>query len=800
MMGFTSLQRLACVVCAILACVHACGELPLNQSLVQCWNGTAVPTAATPDACRQHCCDASSCLWWGYAGPESKSHNGCWVSSHPSYCESNRAGWTGESWASLPVTPPPSPPPIQPLPEGVVRLDQAKPELAFEGTGMIVDASSRFLYDYPAQQQEEILDFLFKPYFGASLSICKVEIGGDDQQTDGTTASIRHRDGEDYNFNRSHIWWAMEQAKQRNPNMLFYGLAWGFPAYLGSFYSNATAQYLTDWVLGAARVHDLTVSILGLWNERQPCRHNKDGSWDCSLIDTLRQHLDAAGLTHVQIAGSDTNMGGLDPLFDEKPPIDIVASHASDPLPSWQEEERVRQGWRRWRSEGEDNPSSMAMHMVNDYLTSNVTASIEWPATQGYYPQLPFGTDSMSLHADSPWSGHYYVTPRIWIFAHVNQFIEPQEWRYLEVGVASGALAHGGSLVSLSCSKTGDIVVIAQTVNASADQPITFQLPSSLAAKSVEHWQSLVTSNKTKDYFVKQAAITVAKNSFTVKLSPNTLTTLTTRLGYAHKGTVPSPSPPAVAFPSPYTVNYTTLPLYRQGPYHTDQRGSFEIDEVGLDDRGLYSLTSRVGGTARGLLQTVTTMPIAWVFATPRPASILGDPTWVAVKVYAEGAMLEASTYETTTLFDCSQASEFTVPGEATKKPNPIGGTFISVGLRVMVGGNICNAGKVDTGYWLLVHANSTFSVTAGSQKVVAGGPLHHSITGTQPGESLIGVHLSLALFGAGTTIVGYVNDQVIVTFEGEEFWEGFAGIASGWHRTIFTELRVTPEFEESDN
>ena len=65
----------------------------------------------------------------------------------------------------------------------------------------------------------------------------------------GTTASIRHRADEPYNFNRSHIWWTMQQAKQRNPSMLYYGLAWSFPAYLDSFYSNATAQY--PWPIGS---------------------------------------------------------------------------------------------------------------------------------------------------------------------------------------------------------------------------------------------------------------------------------------------------------------------------------------------------------------------------------------------------------------------------------------------------------------------------------------------------------------------------------------------------------------------
>jgi hypothetical protein len=338
------------------------------------------------------------------------------------------------------------------------------------------------------------------------------------------------------------------------------------------------------------------------------------------------------------------------------------------------------------------------------------------------------------------------------------------------------------------------VVVVVQTVNASTAQTVVLQLPSGVTADSIEHWQSDVSSNETNDYFIKQANIPVVDGTVSVTLTPNTMSSLTTRLGRAVKGTFATPPPLDAAFPIPYTVNYTTLPLYRQGPYHTDQRGSFEIDEVGLDNQGRYSLTTRLGGTTRGLLQTVTTMPIAWVFATPRPASILGNPSWDTVMVYAAGAMLEMSTYDTTTLFNCSQVAAFTVPGEATKLPNPIGGTFISVGLRVMVGGNICNAGKTDTGYWLLVHANGTFSVTAGSQHVLAAGMIHHSVTNTQPGESLLGVPLSLALLGAGSTIVGYVNGQSIVTLEDSQFLQGFGGIASGWHRTIFTEFRVTPE------
>ena len=39
----------------------------------------------------------------------------------------------------------------------------------------------RLLHDYPEPQRTEILDWMFKPNFGASFHRIKVEIGGDGQ-------------------------------------------------------------------------------------------------------------------------------------------------------------------------------------------------------------------------------------------------------------------------------------------------------------------------------------------------------------------------------------------------------------------------------------------------------------------------------------------------------------------------------------------------------------------------------------------------------------------------------------------
>ena len=64
----------------------------------------------------------------------------------------------------------------------------------FDGIGAISGGggNSRLLADYPAAQQQQIYDYLFKPGYGADLQILKVEIGGDTNSTDGSESSHMH--------------------------------------------------------------------------------------------------------------------------------------------------------------------------------------------------------------------------------------------------------------------------------------------------------------------------------------------------------------------------------------------------------------------------------------------------------------------------------------------------------------------------------------------------------------------------------------------------------------------------------
>jgi len=95
--------------------------------------------------------------------------------------------------------------------------------------GLSAGASSRLLRDYPEPYRSQVLDYLFKPSFGASLHMNKVEIGGDTQSTDGTEASYKHFREEPAQCGtaRGYEMWLLEEGHKRNPDIQSYLLSWG---------------------------------------------------------------------------------------------------------------------------------------------------------------------------------------------------------------------------------------------------------------------------------------------------------------------------------------------------------------------------------------------------------------------------------------------------------------------------------------------------------------------------------------------------------------------------------------------
>src|SRR3954447_9372261 len=125
----------------------------------------------------------------------------------------------------------------------------------FDGVGAISGGggNSRLLIDYAEPQRTQILDYLFKPRYGANGQTLRVETGGDTNTPSGADPSHEHVRGV-VDCTRGYEWWLAAQAKARNPNVKIYGLSWGAPGWIGSnFFTTDAINYLMDWMGCAAK-------------------------------------------------------------------------------------------------------------------------------------------------------------------------------------------------------------------------------------------------------------------------------------------------------------------------------------------------------------------------------------------------------------------------------------------------------------------------------------------------------------------------------------------------------------------
>ena len=186
-----------------------------------------------------------------------------------------------------------------------INVDGSVVGRTFDGVGAISGGggNSRLLIDYPAAQRSQILDYLFKPGYGAAVQLLKLEIGGDANSTDGAEPSHEHVRG-DVNCNVGYEFWLGEQAVARNPGIKLVALPWTAPGWIGNhnFWSQDMIDYDISW-LNCAKQHGLTISYLGGWNER-----GHDSTW----YKNLRTSLNAAGYGEVQIVGDDSGWSMAD--------------------------------------------------------------------------------------------------------------------------------------------------------------------------------------------------------------------------------------------------------------------------------------------------------------------------------------------------------------------------------------------------------------------------------------------------------------------------------------------------------
>jgi len=513
-------------------------------------------------------------------------------------------------------------------------IDGTSAGRTFDGVGAISGGggNSRLLFDYPEPQRSQILDYLFKPGYGAAMQILKVEVGGDTNSTSGAEPSHQHV-ATDLSCSRGYEWWLMEQAKARNPAIKLYALAWGAPGWVGNgtFFSTDMINYYVSFLDCAKNSHGLTIDYLGGWNER-----GNNPAW----YESLKSTLNSRGYANVQVVADDTSFAPADLVVSDPAyaaAVDVLGSHyvcgyrsAQSTCPS--SANAIASGKKVWASEnGSDDyklgATALARGINRGYLDGKMTAYINWPVIAAITPNIPFPTMGVALAAQ-PWSGAYSVGQNAWVMAHTTQFTAPG-WRYLDT--ASGFLGGNranGSYVTLRSPTTSAYSTIIETMDATAAQTFTATVSGGLATSTVHVWSTVTGSSNPADYFVHATDVTPSGGSFTVTLQPHTLYTLTTTT-VPGKGTATSPA--AAAFALPYADSYDSYAVGTEARFLADMQGAFEVTTCGA------------GRAGRCVRQMSPRAPITWDTLSD-PYALLGDTTWSNYKVSSD-VLLEQAGY-----------------------------------------------------------------------------------------------------------------------------------------------------------
>jgi hypothetical protein len=614
----------------------------------------------------------------------------------------------------------------------------------FDGIGAISGGggNTRLLTDYPAAQQGQILDYLFKPGYGADLQILKVEIGGDTNSTDGAEPSIEHTKGA-LDCNTGYEFWLMEQAKARNPNVKLYGLAWGAPGWIGggNFWSTDMINYLVGW-LGCAKQDGLTIDYLGGWNER---------GYNISWYEQLRSTLDADGYSAVRIVGADSDWSVANdvagnPSFANA--VNIIGTHypcggdggSADSCTASPTAEGT--GKPLWASEnGSQDMNTGAPALIRSitrgYLDADLTAYINWPLVAAIYPNLPYATVGL-ITAPQPWSGNYSVGTSLWATAQVTQFTQPG-WQFIDT--ASGYLGGNranGSYVTLKSPNGKDYSTILETTTASAAQTANLSVSGGLSTGTVHVYATNVNSPSDATDFVHTQDITPVNGAYSLTLQPGYVYTVSTTTGQG-KGTATSPAGGSLALP--YSDSFDADATGSEARYLSDMQGAYQVEPCAD------------GRSGQCVQQLAPVKPIEWQNDSDAYA-LLGDTGWANYTISSDVDLRQAGTVE---LFGRANTQD---------RPQSHQNAYL---FRVS-----------NTGAWSIDKSDTGGTITA-----LAGGTTTALGTGSWH---------TIALTLQGSTISGIVDGNQVGSVTNTAYQTGQGGLGVvGYQTDQFDNLDITP-------
>ena len=512
-----------------------------------------------------------------------------------------------------------------------ITLDPATGGKRFDGIGAVSGGggTSVLLKDYAEPYRGQILDLLFKPKFGASISALYVEVGGDGNSTQGSELSHMHS-RDDLNLNRGYEWWLMSEAKKRNSAITLDACAWSCPGWIGdgNFYSQDMCDYYVKWIQGLKSTHDMTLDAIGIRNER---------GVNENFAKMFRRTLDAANLQTVPIHAFDnwrpnkwdwTANLYTDPelrnavsilgnhtfvdISEHNGPVSAGAVRVSEEMhkPIWDTEEHVY-------LDGYDGELALVYSFADNFIKSGATKIVDWYLVDSMYKGESYKTQPAAFVADQPWSGFYAPREMTWGYAHYGQFTQAG-WQYMNG--ACRELEGGGSCIAMRSPDAGgasDYSIIIETRGAMHAQRVNFAIAGSgLREGTLCVW----TSNRDKQFF-RMGDIKPVDGKFSILLEPKTIYSISTTTGQ-QKGMF-ADVPKSAPFPANYRETfdeYADAAAWGYLPHYT------------ADLSGAFELVNRPDGKGGCLRQVAATRAQAWG-GEWAPCTVFGDAAWTDYEV-----------------------------------------------------------------------------------------------------------------------------------------------------------------------
>jgi galactosylceramidase len=617
-----------------------------------------------------------------------------------------------------------------------IPINGADSGRTFDGVGGVSGgcATSNILRDYPEPQRSQILDYLFKPDFGANLSALYVEIGGD-CTTNGTEPSHMHSRA-DTNFQRGYEWWIINEAKKRNPGITLDGVAWGCPGWIGNgnFWSQDMCDYYATWIKGLKSTWGYDMDAIGCRNE---------SGVNTSFVKMFRTTLNNDGLTKVKIHAFDNwqadkydfvSQFATDAALNSA--VDIIGAHTTwkaqttggvmAPAAAKNSGKPIYDTEEHAVMDGINGATNIVNAVNENYIDNRVTKVVFWFLIGSLPPVVylnMYGSYPALMDADQPWCGFYDIKMGLWGFAHYGQFTKAG-WKFLNS--ACGNFPGGGTHVALKSPNDSDFSIIIETKGVTASQTASFAISGGLPAnKTLCVWRTNSTAQ-----FIKQSDITPTNGSLTITIDPNSIYSISTTTGQ-QKGAFATAIPASKSFPFPYYENYD---------HYSDPKAFGYLPHYQADICGVFEITDRPDKTGKCLRQVVTTKASSW---TPEwmPYSLIGDASWtnydVSVDVYFDN-----------------------------------GGSASVMGRVPTTGGGLAADPK---GYYLRLASTGAWACYAALNTNAAGTSL---ATGTVTLTANQWNNLKLRF--SGTTITGFINSVQVFTKTDNLYGAGAVGFGTG--------------------